>query len=375
MQWNPFDIAKQKDGFGTVIQRQALSGSSCYVIHVETLEALIQYIGYLKYISDGLVLFRGQQKLYDPFVPLPSLLRSDSQSTAAEKMYELVNMTCCWKSEPNPCDNMPFLDSSSADGKGIFDFGVKQYAIEPLFQHYGINTRWLDLTDSIPFALCFGLIEYNDRASSLNTPNEYLRYQLDRDTSCYSKLLQNTITRERKASEDDDFVYLYAIEIKGRVRKEKDTQIERFENGWIIDARREIPSFFLRPHIQHGLLFFSPYFSKTHPVKLYSEPIRTALFEIPAKSARQWLGAGKMFSLGSLYPLGRTSVIAENEKARILDAGLFQFEQKLLNLRRKELTKSTFPSERWNSDYDITDVLSTFSRIVNFVPEQQTSKH
>lgn len=374
MQWNPYKIAKQKDGFGAVIEKQTPFGA-CSVIHVESLEALIQYIGYLKYVSGGLVLFRGQSKIYNPFVPLPSLLRTKSKSTAARISLEPVSMISGCKDECYLNEDEPFLGDSFTNEQRLLDFGVRQYAVEPLLQHYGIETRWLDLTDSVPFALRFGLIEYKDYPSDIAPSIDYHRYQLEQDTNSHSKLFRNVETRERRISGCDDFVYLYAIEIKGQAHKEPAASIARFENGWIFDARREIPSFFLRPHIQHGQLFFSRFFSKDQPIGLYSEPIRTALFEIPAASAKQWLGDGEMFNLSSLYPLGRTSEVMNNGKVRILDSGLFQFEQKLLALKRGDLTESVNFSGKQNLDYNSNDVLCTFSQIVNYVPEPQESKY
>lgn len=46
--------------------------TSTRVIRCESLEALIQAVGYLKLVNDGPVNFRGQDRLYQEGIPTPS---------------------------------------------------------------------------------------------------------------------------------------------------------------------------------------------------------------------------------------------------------------------------------------------------------------
>lgn len=96
--WDPNCICEKKNGLGSVESREIPRGK-CDVIHVASIEALVQYIGYLKYVSNGPVLFRGQDKLHDSYVPLPSILRVRDTQSAAQEMQSLVEMTGVWNSE------------------------------------------------------------------------------------------------------------------------------------------------------------------------------------------------------------------------------------------------------------------------------------
>lgn len=341
----------------------------CDVIHVASIEALVQYIGYLKYVSNGPVLFRGQDKLHDPYVPLPSILRTLDIQSAAQEMQNLVEMAGVWNGEESACVDEPFLCATPAKLRGPFDFGVKKYAIEPLLQHYGIRTRWLDLTDSLPFALQFALMNYEEIEPTVILSGS-TRYQLERDAGSCSKVLRNVKVMERVMSETDEgYAYLYVMELAGYQSGVEGCAdgLSKFKNGWLIDARREMPSFFLRPHVQHGLLFFSRHFSKDKQIELYSEPIRTALFEIPIREVKRWLGDGKLFGISTVYPSGRIADRQSNGKVRILDSGLYQFEQRLLKLHKMRASMREVKSGEWNPGYTCDEVIERFSGIVNYV--------
>lgn len=61
--WSAEKIALHRAGELHVENDICSNGSACRVISVDTLEALIQAVGYLSYISDGPVLYRGQSNL------------------------------------------------------------------------------------------------------------------------------------------------------------------------------------------------------------------------------------------------------------------------------------------------------------------------
>ena len=109
-------------------------------VHVETPHALIQAAGYIKHTvaSKGIfgVYFRGQRRLYDGLTP--SLYRGLSTIGAAENGHRALR---------------ELLARITTDNKVLRN--LSNYTIEPLLQHYGFRTRWLDIVDNIWIALWF----------------------------------------------------------------------------------------------------------------------------------------------------------------------------------------------------------------------------
>jgi hypothetical protein len=106
--------------------------SGLHVFDVFNQHVFIQASGYLKHVlgknrTCG-VFFRGQSKLYKTLEP--SLYRG--ASTQKQKSSR---------------DNKLKAYVSECEGKVLS--AVPEYAREPLLQHYGIRTRWLDLVDNI----------------------------------------------------------------------------------------------------------------------------------------------------------------------------------------------------------------------------------
>jgi hypothetical protein len=101
------------------------------VLHVYTPHALTQVAGYLKHIHGRrslAVYYRGQTRVYRSL--MPSLYRSESP------------MYYGGKSKRDTQLNGYIKDVTEAKA---FIRGTKDYAFEPLLQHYGARTRWLDL--------------------------------------------------------------------------------------------------------------------------------------------------------------------------------------------------------------------------------------
>jgi len=109
-----------------------------YVYHVHDPHALVQAAGYLKHIhgcNDGeLIFFRGESKLYGTLPP--TLFRGVSTQGGQSRKIGLLNAA---------------LASARANSTifGSLDPSVH----EPLLQHYGVKTSWIDLVDNIWVAL------------------------------------------------------------------------------------------------------------------------------------------------------------------------------------------------------------------------------
>lgn len=121
------------------------NGHTVPMFKVQTIHALNQLVGYAKFLNKNLgkILFRGQGGLYDSLHP--SLYRVDSSKIITRNTKILKYIRDC-----------------SASNR-MFN-GVDDYSKEPLLQHYGIKTRWLDLVDNLWIALWFSMHEYKTQA-------------------------------------------------------------------------------------------------------------------------------------------------------------------------------------------------------------------
>ena len=157
--------------------------------------------------------------------------------------------------------------------------GFGEYAHEPLVQHYGISTTWIDLVDNIWVALWFAC----HRALTAGKNNEYLHFE----------------RRIPNASEKYVYVLLVASDITKRNRVKPGYFFG--QNTELVDLRMAAPSVFLRPHSQHGLLFRkkgSP--GNGRPID-YADQIR-GVIRVDLDKALNWIGDGKMVNTHSLFP-------------------------------------------------------------------------
>src|SRR3954470_4149117 len=113
------------------------------------------------------------------------------------------------------------------EGFGLLG-NTPEYTFEPLLQHYGIRTRWLDLVDNFWTALWFACQE----ARSTGELDQYLHFSPSPKEYAYVILMQGGAER-------------LDPERPGQIISDQTT---------IIDLRRSAPSTYLRPHAQHAML-------------------------------------------------------------------------------------------------------------------------
>ena len=106
------------------------------------------------------------------------------------------------------------------------------HAHEPLLQHYGIKTTWIDIVDNIWVALWFSVFE----SFSAGENNEFVHLDM------------------RKPSVDSPFGYLLLLVVSENRRLTPVRGMVKGTNTEVVDLRVAAPSVFLRPHAQHGLL-------------------------------------------------------------------------------------------------------------------------
>lgn len=222
-------------------------------LRVDTPQALIQAVGYLKYAraQDGMVLFRGQNQLYDSM--RPSLYRGIAKEQARRDREQAL---------------AEYIEA--VRGKDAFLKNTPEFAHEAILQHYGIRTRWLDLVDNAWSALWFACHD----AFVTGHRGQYLHYEPSRAHVAYIVLLQagaETLQPDRPG---------YMTTAKGE----------------FIDLRRAAPSNYLRPHAQHAYLARST----TREMDLSAWIV--GVISVPMEHACEWLGRTPLGETRYFFP-------------------------------------------------------------------------
>ena len=187
--------------------------TSLDLFHVRSPHALTQSIGYLKFNSS--VFFRGQCKLHKTLSP--SLFRAvSSEHARTSRISKLRGTIASIRSHVFLLEQMPFV------------------AREPLLQHYGLHTTWIDLVDNVWIALWFAC----NKALAIKRMPRYLHFE------------------ERTPDRDPDpYSYILVINVDNTPGSPPEPGLLRGPNTEFVDLRVACPSVFLRPHAQHGVLF------------------------------------------------------------------------------------------------------------------------
>ena len=256
--WTPERVAACRPEELRVVEEWPLVGGKyeqAHVVEADTVEALIQAVGYLKYTRDGAVFFRGQTKQYGPGCPVPQASRPE-KATSKQEIYRTLMLGAEWE---DFSDDEILLSARKPRGSNnLLAGGIPLYVAEPLLQHYGLTTRWLDITDSLPYAMLFGLMDYSElHRPSPPRPSGRFRSPLQSDEPRSAVMRNVAVLPVDRAG----YSYLYAI-MPGRVDWATSAEFDRlglrglwaYEKAHLIDMRVAAPSIFLRPHAQHGLL-------------------------------------------------------------------------------------------------------------------------
>jgi hypothetical protein len=257
------------------------------VIRVESLTELIKLIGYLKYTYNGAVFLRGQRRLHGSTVVASRFRHAKSpgeRHSRARSIEKLIRANSSWSCNHAghaalDCDEIVRAKS------GWLPRGAPRYVVEGLLQHYGLSTRWIDAVDNLWVALWFAC-------------HRFVR------GDSYAHIVRESLTRsvpQLKIDEDgapffdpsESFVYVLCLLVKGE-GSEIQRGLIKHEDARIIDLRRAAPSFFTRPHAQHGLVL--------RPTDDDSSRIDYCAFEVSLHDALLWLGDGIAVSPYAMFP-------------------------------------------------------------------------
>ncbi len=228
-------------------------GKSVRVYTIESIHDLTQYIGFAKYINreEYNVFLRGQPDLYDGKM-IPSLYRGKTNlSTTTMKYGQRMNSLI---------KKCPVFSD------------YKRNIMEPMLQHYGVKTTYLDVVDNVWVALWFAL--HQAKTKYINS-HEYVYYCDNEKTDSFIILLASDAIIP---SATQDGVYCGTCTS-------------------LVDLRKAVPSYFLRPHAQHAYMLRK---NDEYPGD-YSDLI-VGIARIPTELGIKWLGNNELLSVRSLFP-------------------------------------------------------------------------
>ena len=231
-------------------------------VEVYSIHAFTQAIGYIKYkLKDEFnVMYRGQRKNYGTLKP--TLYREANSVKVVSDRNQRIN---------------DFLRDSK-DAK-MYINGTPEYGYEPLLQHYGLNTRWIDLVDNHWIALWFGA-------------QRFFSTRDGRAIHCE--------TRNSRNDQESGYVYVVLVATHKFWMNAKTPGLYMDEDSKLIDLRTCTPSLYLRPHSQHAFLMARNSYHDENDTNLNNRI--AGLIRIDVGLAKEWLGSGGLISSHSLFP-------------------------------------------------------------------------
>lgn len=272
------------------------------IFEAYSVHGLNQIIGYAKFInkSYGDVYYRGECKLHKSL--LPSLFRGKNNATSStSKLKKLI------KTIADDSDMINHLKLNPTDSVS------NELKIESVLQHYGIPTRFLDIVDNHWVALWMGLNK-NISYKNVKLYNHYVEREIP--------LID--FVDGKSCTEEDLFQYILLIAVPSK-NENNNTGIYTSADYYKVDLRQALPSTYLRPHAQHGLVVRKRPHGGGNVNKYDMSDNVVGIVKIRIDRVKQWIGNGELLSQSNLFPppaydngydilLSRTDLFTENFK-------------------------------------------------------------
>jgi hypothetical protein len=170
------------------------------------------------------------------------------------------------------------------------------YAREPLLQHYGIKTRWIDIVDNLWTCLMFTTLAYAKR--KLDRIYTYVSranvVQTHAPLSFNNEIKDSDLTANPNA-------YSYILLLLSDQSQEVKDKPGYYAGSEVltIDLRKAAPSIFLRPHCQHAILMRA---KNPHTLEEVDMSRRVNLIiRVERTDVIDWLGAGRLVRRAWIY--------------------------------------------------------------------------
>ena len=236
------------------------SGLSLPIFRIESYHTLVQFVGYAKYLNRtiGNVYLRGQHRIYPTLIPsiFRNITTNSGFSNRNIRISEFVN-ECSHK--------MTFISN------------LDKIVREPILQHYGIGTRWIDMVDNLWVAIWFGIHTWH--------------------TKIFEREYKNVIPRN---DGPDEYMFLHLICADGILEDLHVPGLYKGTHTYTVDLRKATPSIFLRPHAQHALLMRAKKLETVNDTDLSNYIVGIAKLKV--KDCLEWIGINGLTSARSLFP-------------------------------------------------------------------------
>jgi hypothetical protein len=264
-----------------VDQYKFANGHEAPIFEVDSMHGLNQIIGHAKFTNRnfGQVFYRGQCKLYDKL--LPSLFRGCKKtSSVTGELKKTINRIISDKQLSND------LKVSASEKE------LSEIKIEGILQHYGLPTRYLDLVDNHWVALWMG----NNRYEEKKIKNKYCHF-IHREI-----LFEDKECGIYTSSTNLDELYQYIILLAVPYSTSNSEGISISDNHILTDLRQALPSVFLRPHAQHGLVIRKRVSRETNVDDYDMASDVVGILKLRIDKVSRWLGDGQMLTQNNLFP-------------------------------------------------------------------------
>ena len=257
-------------------------GNTVPVYEVITVHGLNQLIGHAKFNNQtyGKVYYRGEARLHETL--LPSLLRKMKNTS---KATETIN-----KISERFINDEHMKNELKVNRNEIESSRIK---IEGMLQHYGVATRYIDVVDNHWIALWMGL----NRAEEIGQFNKCYHY-----TERSIPLVE--FAKGEKISNELLFQYVLLVAVPFSTEQNLNG-IQMSEDYVEVDLRQALPSTFLRPHAQHGLVIRKKLHMNGGLVTNNMYDMASAvigIIKVRIDRVRDWIGSGELLTQNNLFP-------------------------------------------------------------------------
>lgn len=286
-------------------------GNSVPIYDIHDIFGLNQLIGYAKFINNkyGRIFYRGECHLHNSIIP--SIFRRVTSTKKHKRLLSLIKIIR--------------NDKGLSKELNLNEWGVSEaeLIIESMLQHYGAQTRFIDVVDNHWIALWMGQNRF------VKKNNGYATYE-PRDFGYYENI--QVIIEAKKALEKKNLksyfknlecinlseLYQYIILLAIPYENEVSKGFYKSESFDQIDLRQTLPSIFLRPHAQHGLLIKKKGGDNGNPLFYDLSSQVVCILRMRVDRVRSWLGEGNLISQKNLFPspafdLGYNILLSRND--------------------------------------------------------------
>ena len=256
-------------------------GNAVPIYEVHTVHALNQMIGHAKFNNQayGNVYYRGECKLHPTLKP--SLFREGKNAErATERISQLIQR---FADDPHMQRELKIVSG---------DYDTTKCKIEGMLQHYGVPTRFIDVVDNHWVALWMGL-------NQVEKPKQYNQYYH------YTERSIPLIELAKGDPLPDELLFQYVLLMAIPFPNNRTfTGIQSSSDYLEVDLRQALPSTFLRPHAQHGLVLrrkvHQPSAGGTDAYDMAHAVI--GIIRIRIDKVHKWMGNGALLTQNNLFP-------------------------------------------------------------------------